>query len=211
MTRHYYWRRRVFHLLVVGSACSACTSGLKQELARADTARQQLERERSSLEKRLEYLAVNLEDANRQIDALTSQLQDDRLEFHRDRSKYQAANSECVSKFEGCEARRILLETSAIGVVVNDLEECKEQLPEQRRVGFTEGRLELLQSLRIAGYTRADCVLGSFFCDYYYIFEVQAGGDTFGLLEIETVSRQADFLQTLSAVSGLWDAINILR
>lgn len=185
---------------------NGCGSSLKRELATAQLSIRQLQQQRSALEHQIQETTKSLRNAERQVSRLTSQLETTRQESRADLKGTKRTLTRCEANLKACEARRVYLESTNVGVLDSRLRECIESRPKYVEHGFAQGRLAVLESLSIIGKPRSDC--GVFFCDYYYSVEVKLKDHTFFLTEVETESEETGLFKSLTGIS---DLVNIAK
>jgi len=184
---------------------TACASGTKQELLATRMVKERLEDQNRTLSTQLERANQRLASSNEELRRLTQRMEDARRDSRRDIAKQEERLEACQDSLSGCEARRIKLESSRVGVLDRQLEECKQRLPRSFDDGFSKGQLAVLESLQIVGKSEKDCF--GWFCDYYYRFQVKVGGRSFFLTRVETASKESAFATTLSTIVGLAGAL----
>jgi|GEM_PF-3481435 len=194
--------------LVLVITMTGCASGVKRELLATRIAKEKLEEQNRTLSTQLQRTHQDLESSNQELRRLTRRMEDARQDSRRDLAEQGEKLEVCQESLSGCEARRIELESSSVGVLDRQLDECKQRLPQSFDDGFSKGQLAVLESLQVIGTSEKEC-FGPF-CDYFYRFQVKAGRRSFFLTRVETASKESAFATTLSTIAGLAGAVATL-
>lgn len=189
-------------ILTVVILALACGSGLQQQLARAD-------RERMELVRQNQELSYNL----RQMT--------ERLNKHEEVESAQgAALNACRTDFQRAESRRLELENSDVGILLQRATRCESDIltegkkheqilkdaatqcgldkDERRARGYAEGQLHVLNSIEIIGAPERE--KGILFDDFYYVFQVRVGNRRVVLTRIRTHKEETAFGAALASL-----------